>query len=188
MSIKIIKTTHMSFKIKNKYINFLFKLLDIPLHGEERRERDAFIKVLLQKERDAEDERLSLLQELSKKDKNGKPIIKADNNYDLTPENLTLFQKELTDLMEAYFIIDIFDSNKKQISTVIRLFENTNSPLTYSDGKILDEIIEVMKHPEEVKDEQKKKLIKDDESKNNIGGGGGENKKEESKTEEEKTE
>lgn len=46
-----------------------------------------------------EKERIDILTDLSNKDENGKPVIK-DNNFDLTPENLELFNTKFAELRE----------------------------------------------------------------------------------------
>jgi len=161
MSITIINKK-MSIKLRYLYINFLFKLLDIPLHGEERRERDKFLNTLSMHSNDLETERKNLIKEYSKKDEKGESIIKSDKNYDFTSENLSKFQDEFVKLLDVEFIIDVLDSNRKQLKIIKNLLINTNAPLNFEDSKLLEEIVERFDTPVEEGEQLKLKLNKED--------------------------
>ncbi|MFA5174621.1 MAG: hypothetical protein WC438_05565 [Candidatus Pacearchaeota archaeon] len=157
MSTININTKRMSFKLKYIYINFIFKIIDIPLHGEERKERDHFMRFLLTKMDELERDRLAIVRDLAEKDEKGEPKIKPDKNYDLTPENLSKFHEEYTKILESDFIVDILDSNKKQIKVIRNILDNTNAPLNFTDSKLLEEIINCFDTQQEIKEEEVKK-------------------------------
>ena len=104
----------MNITLKYKHVDFMFRLLDIPLHGQERIERDHFSRYLILKANETESFRLSLLKELSKKDEKNQPIMKPDNTFDITPENEEKFKKEMMEYLDSDMIIDVLDSNKKE--------------------------------------------------------------------------
>lgn len=64
------------------------------------------------------DQRIKLLENLANKDKDGKPIIKAENGtqeYDLTDENKLKLQEEVNKLLEEEINMDIKKVSLEQL-------------------------------------------------------------------------
>jgi len=161
----------MNITLKNKHIDLIFKLLNVPLHGQERIDRDHFSRYLITKADETESYRMNLLNELAEKDEKNKPKMKPDNNFDLTPENEEKFKNELMMYLDSDMIIDILDSNKKELNTVKNILINTKQSLTFYESSMLDDILNAFnKKEEKVVEEIKKEIVeeKTEEVKNEV--------------------
>ena len=76
-----------------------------------------------------EAERIKLLNDLSTKDEAGKPIIKPDNNFDLTPENLELFNVQYEALKEKNK--ELIDQKVESDNVVKAKLEEENDYVLY---------------------------------------------------------
>lgn len=147
----------MNIHFKKAHISFLFNLLNIPLHGQERRDRDAFLNILIEKGSELDKQRINLVKMYAEKDEKGEPKIDETKNYVIAEENRRIVDKEYYEIVMEDAIIDVLDSNKNVIRSVKNLLEKTNKPLTFDESKILTEILDGFdfNKPEETFKEEK---------------------------------
>ena len=150
----------MNITLKYKHVDFIFKLLNIPLHGQERRDRDHFSKYLITKAEETESFRIRLLKDLSNKNEKNEPKMKPDNSFDISPVNEDKFKKEMLEYLDSDMIVDILDSNKKELNTIKNLLDNTREPLNFHESEMLNEIINAFDKKEEKKNEEKTEEVK----------------------------
>ena len=136
-----------SLKIKNTYIEKLISFLDTPLHGQEARARNRFVSIIGKQLVFLTSERQRLLEEKTKKDEKGKPILIDDGKkYDISPEDLTIVNEELAVLFNEDYIIDILPSNKSDIKVVSEIILNSTKEFDLSEGAVYDEICKVFEN------------------------------------------
>ena len=125
-----------SMEFKNFQMQFLYSLLDIPLHGTECRARNRFVRIISERAGEIEKERIALNEKYADKKK-----PKLDNgNYNITPAKLEKFKKEYEDLMNEKFVIDILPSNKDDIGLVKNLIFNSQKGLNIFEGQMYEQI------------------------------------------------
>jgi len=144
---KTIKQDILGFK--NYHLMLLWKLLDIPLHGKEARARQRFLNLIVPRLQEIESERVRLNKELAIKDEKGEPIIEEkinsltgqkDKGYKHSTESLEKLNKELEDLQNEFYGIDILGSNREDIAFVKKLVLESRRDLTIVEGQIYEEI------------------------------------------------
>lgn len=147
--------------LKNAFLDFLYNLLNIPLHGREARARNRFLKLITPRINEINAERLEILKELSEKDEKGMPIMvktlnKEGQNQDefkLTPENLVRFRADYLSYLNEDLVLDILPSNKVDIGVIKLLLENTPKEFSLEDGQIYDALCESFEKALEGKNE-----------------------------------
>lgn len=129
---------------KNYQLQVLAKLLDVPMHGQEMRSRTRFLRKLMELGDEVNNVRKDKLVELSEKDDNGKPKMKADapGQYDLSPENLAKFQEFYKELMQENVVIDILASNVEDIRTVYNTLSKLPTALGAADAEEYELLME----------------------------------------------
>jgi len=132
-----------SFKIKNKFIVGLGSWLnELPLSGKESRERTRFVSLLVDRLTEVEKFRTDLLEKHVKKDEKGekkKVMIEEQEIWDMTPENQVSYGKELTDLMDEEFVIDVLEGNKEKVKVVKNIVLNTSYVFGPKEGDSIEE-------------------------------------------------
>ena len=79
--------------MKNKHVELLVELLDMPLKGSARRKRNRIQIFLLEKAKELEENRKLLLEENAIKDEKGE-LIAEDGKHQFTKEKKLIFEKE----------------------------------------------------------------------------------------------
>ena len=108
----------MIVKIENRYLQQAISLLfDLPLRGKQSRHRTKFIKLLQNRLKEVEEERVQLAKEYAEKDENGNPIVE-NNRYKITEKYKEEFFKEFEALMSEELVIE--GENFKETLEVVR--------------------------------------------------------------------
>ena len=112
-------------KLKNSEINGLAEFLaKEKLGGKASRMRTKFLKILNEAINEIEGFRKELLEKYSKKDDEGKALIK-DNSYVI--EDVEAFNKEYLELMNEDFIIDETESKREMLQHIKNILDNTET-------------------------------------------------------------
>lgn len=109
-------------RLKNYHLPKLVEWLNIPLHGQDARVRNRFLKVISPRYNEVDAERVKLLRDLSEKDEKGEPkTIEGGRAFDLTPENREKFAEQMSEINSEEFVIDVLESNRKDLKAVRQL-------------------------------------------------------------------
>ncbi len=151
--------------LKNRLLQFLISYLNkFELAGKESRMRSRFITITTERIIELEKERIRMLEEHSTKDKKGQSIkIKSQrknefNNveeyteYDLSNDSMMLFRQEYSEYLNEDYIIDITESNKKEINKIKEILLNSTLPVKGLEAILYDEIC---KSFEKIEDDKK---------------------------------
>ena len=129
-----------SFKIKNKFIVGLGSWLnELQLSGKESRERTRFVSLLVDRLTEVEKFRADLLDKHVEKDEKGekKKLMMEDQEiWDMTPENQVSYAKELNELMDEEFVIDVLEGNKEKVKVVKEIVLNTSYVFGPKEGDV----------------------------------------------------
>lgn len=128
-----------SIKLKNSQLDTLVGILNVPLDGQKSRIRNRFITSIQPRLKEIEEERLTKVKELSDKDAKGEPILE-NGNFKLSKDNLDKFNKEYTELMNEEYIIDVLDSNRKDMTAIKDLVLNTKKEFDIPGGFAYEEL------------------------------------------------
>lgn len=127
-----------SVVFKNYHLNPLLEWFDAQmLHGEESRARTKFIKILAPLAKDLEDERMKLIDDNCKKDKEGKRLMieKEENGkmvktFEFGKGKREKFVEEYNKALGEDAVIDILPSTKETVRLVKNILLNTNESFT----------------------------------------------------------
>jgi len=139
-----------SVTLSNYLVLPLFNFLgEMNLVGKESRTRTRFIKMILDRAKEIEQERLDLLKKHAAKDADGKTIYFDKDKQETTDESIAQnikignsegFAKEYNELLGEKFIIDVMDSSKETLNGIKEILLNTDSSFKGNDAAIYDEI------------------------------------------------
>ena len=140
--------------LKNYHLTYLFDTnpsatqgnwLNTPLHNKQARARNRFLKIISERNQELEDNRMELLKQYCKKDKEGEPVMKKTDNglqeYDFVEEDYEKFQKEYGEMQIEDFIIDILPSNKEDIMIVRDILDDLKKPLELRESFVYEEVM-----------------------------------------------
>lgn len=120
----------MTFTLKKKYLLGLASWLqEQQLAGRKSRHRTRFVDKLREAYTKTNDERKEIGEKYAKKDEKGKPKIKeieGRNSWDMTKANEDKFYKEIEDLYEEDYKLDITNALKEEFEAVKDVVLNTN--------------------------------------------------------------
>lgn len=136
-------------KIKNKQIEPLFKVLNYNMKFALARQRDKFLKELTENHKDYLDNQTKIKEALTKKDKEGKPLI-IDNLYQYTEANEKKALEELNVLANEEFEIVSLNDN-----VVKDMIQNSTAEFALGETTLIDELFN-SKTEKEVGSETKK--------------------------------
>lgn len=128
-----------SITLKNSQLDILVGILNTPLDGQKSRIRNRFITSIQPRLKEIEEERLKTVKELADKDAKGEPILEK-GNFKLSKDNLEKFNKAYTELMNEEFVIDVLDSNRKDIAAIKDLVINTKKEFDIPGGFAYEEL------------------------------------------------
>lgn len=121
----------MKVEIQNLYVKQAIDLLyDLSLKGKESRHRSKFIKLLNERLKEIEEDRIALAKEYSHLDDEGNPIVK-NNRYDIKDQES--FNKELNELYDEVFVIE-GENNKEIIKTVYKIIKNCDKEFSGAEA------------------------------------------------------
>ena len=148
-----------TFTLKNYHLEGISKALNYPNQNfQVGRSKIRILKLLNEKSKVLETSRLEMLTALAAKDDKDKPIMKdvmvqrnpnmppqAEQQYDISGENLIKFNKEFTEMMQEDCIVEIPDSLKNDFSMFKGLLANSQAKdLTDSDIVVIEEVLDIM--------------------------------------------
>ena len=117
----------MTFKLKNKYIaSFINWLVMQSLKGQYSRARSRFVATLQERVKEYQKFLTELVEKYVEKDEKGKPKVIATEYQFKTDKDKEDYIKELNDLKNEEFILDITDANKKDINIIKNLTLETD--------------------------------------------------------------
>lgn len=108
------------------------------LAGKESRERTRFVGILAKEVEEFNKERNEIVNKYAEKDeKTGKPKTIVDNgteNFDIKKDKLEAYTKEMVDLQDEEFVLDIGEGHKSKIKTVKDILLNTDYQFGPKEG------------------------------------------------------
>jgi len=138
----VLKNGHVGTYAKE---GILFKLLNVPLHGQQSRSRNRILKQISLKRDEIEKDRVSIMEGYAEKEVvDGKEVVKLteDGQYDINTEGLIKANEGYRKLMDEDYIIDILPSNKVDLRTVKTIIEESLVSFGTNDGADYDDICE----------------------------------------------
>jgi len=119
-------------------LNRVYSMLDVPLHGEEIRQRNAFIKIINPHVDSIGVKREEILKEFSNKDEKG--IAKIVNGmYDIPEEKR---DESLTKLREFLASEVIIEAQKSTISSIFGILKTKTGNMKIEEGEIYSAIMD----------------------------------------------
>lgn len=115
--------------------------------GRKSRMRTRFIKILDERIKLIEQERLMLLERYSKKDENGSPVIELINEiqqYTFEEEDIATVNREIVELVNEEFVIDQTDSNMDMLVTLQSLILDYEGELKGLEATQYDRYCEIV--------------------------------------------
>lgn len=123
-------------------LSLLYTLLNVPLHGPQLRARNHFAKTVRSQLEVMEEDRIKMLENYADKDKRTKEPLKkeGDQEYQISAENLSKYQKEFDKYMKEKWIIDLLPSVKPDVVLIRPLILETRQALGTVDGYAYEDI------------------------------------------------
>lgn len=132
-----------ALKIKNRYLVGLGSWLqEQQLSGRESRERTRFVTLLQEQLNDVDKHRNEILEKYVGKDDKGNWKTVVDNGkekLDVPADQEEAFFKEIEDLMDEEFVLDLLEGNKQKIRTVKDILLNTDYKFGPREGDSAEE-------------------------------------------------
>jgi hypothetical protein len=129
-------------KITRAEVKLLFRWLNVPLHGELIKSREAFLKPIYEAFAEIEPKRLEILTEYSEKDKKGKTVFDEGKFKLIEGKKEECLQKFNAYLEEEVVII----ATPKELADVRTILtQKMTTPLDIPEGKAHTELVEKLK-------------------------------------------
>jgi hypothetical protein len=121
-------------------------LLTLELAGKQSRMRTKFCKILGDKMKDVDDDRVALAKEYAKKDANGEPmmITREDGSQVFDMEDLDAFNREYFILTREELIVDETPERADMINTIKDVVLNTDKIFSGQDAMLYDRWCEIV--------------------------------------------
>ena len=131
-----------TLKLSRGQINKVWNLLDVPLHGEEIRQRNTFIKAINPIVDKVEETRKAILSKHSNKNEDG--TVKFVNGlYDIPQENR---EASLKDLTEDLATMEELELDKATIGAVKSILSKSTKELKIEEGAVYDAILTALEN------------------------------------------
>lgn len=124
--------------IKHKHIRFIRKWLDRPMHGDELKARNAFIKAITPQYEEIEKTRVATLEKHADKGEDGKPIVDA-GQYKLSEEGQKATLEEYNTFLEGSKSYP--DLDKTVAHQIARSIETNPKGYGLDEGMMIEEVI-----------------------------------------------
>lgn len=136
-------------KLKNREIaGFVNFLLMLDLAGKQSRMRTRLAKLLDERSRLVDEERLEILKELAEKDENGQPKQETDEAgntiYVLSDEAKEKFNAEYAELMDEDCVIEETEERRDMLLTVKEAVLNCDMKFKGQDALLYDRYCEIV--------------------------------------------
>tara|TARA_R110000868_G_scaffold114344_4_gene306446 strand:- start:1314 stop:1760 length:447 start_codon:yes stop_codon:yes gene_type:complete len=143
-------------KIQNKQIEPLFKVLNYNMKFALARQRDKFLKELVENNDDFLKNQTKIKEALAKKGKDGNPVIE-DNRYQFTDANEKKCVEELNVLANEEFEINVLEDR-----VIKDMIQNSTAEFALGETALIDELFNTKadKKEKEVKSKTDKVLNK----------------------------
>jgi len=129
----------MKVEIENRYLGQAISLLfDLSLRGKQSRHRTKFVKLLNDRLKEVEEQRIELAKEHAKKDENGEPIIREDR---VEIEDKEGFAKELEELYAEKLVLEGGDL-QETLKVVKDVLLNCDKEFSRQEAVIYDYLCE----------------------------------------------
>jgi len=129
----------MILKIENRRLGQAIDLLfNLSLKGKQSRHRTKLIKLLSERLKEVEDQRIELAKEHSNKDEKGEPKV-IDDKFDI--KDLEAFKKDLEELYDEEIVIEGGDYHG-MLKTVKEILLNCDVELSGPQADIYDYLCE----------------------------------------------
>lgn len=125
-------------KIKHKHVRLIRKWLDRPMHGDELKARNTFIKAVTPQYELIEKTRVDLLEKHADKGEDGKPIIENDQ-YKLSEAGQKATLEEYNTFLEGEQEYVGFD--KVTANQIARSIETNPKGYGLDEGMMIEEVI-----------------------------------------------
>lgn len=123
------------------YVKLIRQWIDVPLHGEKVRVRNAIVQAFEPSYQKLEADRVKILTDMAEKDKDGKPVME-DGNFKIAPEKHGEFQTKFAMSMTEKADISI---SKQQVKVLIDiLLNNIMKSFNVAEGAVYDDVISVL--------------------------------------------
>jgi hypothetical protein len=130
----------MKVEIENRYLGQAISLLfDLPLRGKQSRHRTKFVKLLNDRLKEVEEQRIQLAKEHAKKDENGEPIAN-DGKFDI--EDMDAFKKDLEELYDEKMVIEGGDA-QGMLKTVKDVLFNCDKEFSGQEAMLYDYLCDI---------------------------------------------
>jgi hypothetical protein len=130
----------MKVEIENRYLGQAISLLfDLSLRGKQSRHRTKFVKLLNDRLKEVEEQRIQLAKEHAKKDENGEPITN-DGKFDI--EDMDAFMKDLEELYDEKMVIEGGDA-QGMLKTVKDVLLNCDKEFSGQEAMIYDYLCDI---------------------------------------------
>lgn len=140
---KTIKLKNSNLTGTNTNRGVLIKAISYNMPFQRARIKNRFIAVLMAKQNEINENRVTILNEICEKDADNKPILES-GQYKLSDENSKKFQEEFQKLMEEDCIIDVAPSMEKDISDIKSMIHASPVELNEVETAQLEEILTAM--------------------------------------------
>ena len=115
--------------------------LNIPLSGAQARARNRFVKILAEKAQIVETERMEIIARTAMQNVDGKPLVDEKGQAEFTPEGRAKFNQEYLEAMNEDCMIDVTESNRKDMETVKTILEELPTGLDANEGIVYEDIM-----------------------------------------------
>lgn len=115
--------------------------LNTPLSGSQARARNRFVKILAEKAQGIEAERMAIINRTAMPGLDGKPLTDDKGQAEFTTEGRIKFNQEYLEAMNDDCLIDVTESNKKDIETVKTILEELPTGLDANEGVVYEDIM-----------------------------------------------
>ena len=107
-------------KVPNKNLHFFYRVLNVPLHGQELKDRNSIGRVLYERVNEMEEKRVGLFKELADLDEKGNPITQINPNtkeseYKVSPENYKIANSKWEEILKETWDVEIDKSIARRI-------------------------------------------------------------------------
>lgn len=132
-----------TLKIKNYLIASLAQwLYNLPLSGEQSRQRTKFVELLWEQVRAIDQRRLEMVKSRAKLDTKGEPVIVEDEegkkNFDIPEDERTKLELLYEEMLNEEFEIS-FDGNKAKIETIKEIILTTDFKFSGKTAELYQE-------------------------------------------------
>lgn len=138
-----------SLKIKKGFVVGLASWLnELALSGRQSRERTRFVKDLIEEYKTVDLERIAIVESFASKEEDGqtfKKVSTVDNSgkeiegYDIPDTDMPEVNKQIADLFQEDYIVDITEANKERMAVIKDIILNTDYKFGPKEEDTLEE-------------------------------------------------